>query len=82
MLTIEEMCNRRNFYVPIHPNLRPSDSELRGEITESSTFFSFSDTIQLSLEYMNYLDDQNYFFVVSYIDLTNFKLKYVYSLFI
>lgn len=59
------MCNRRNFYAQVHPSVQPTNPESKGEITESSSFFSFSDTISLSLEYINYLGDQNYFIVVS-----------------
>lgn len=65
-VSAEEMCNRRNFYLHVHPQLRPHSKELKGEISEESNFFSSDDTVNLSLEYMNSLRDDNYFFMVRY----------------
>lgn len=59
------MCNRRTFYSNVHPQQHPENPELRGEITEASDFYTVDDTISLSLEYINFLGDQNYFYVVS-----------------
>lgn len=65
-MLVGEMCNRRNFYVHIQPQLRPHNKELKGEITEESKFFSSDDTINLSLEYMNPLGEDEYYFMVKY----------------
>ncbi|XP_065226670.1 polycomb group protein Psc-like [Planococcus citri] len=64
-LYANEMCNRRKFYSNVHPQQKPDNPELRGEITEASEFITFNDTISLSLEYINFLGDQNYFYVAS-----------------
>lgn len=60
----EEMRNRRNFYVQVNPQQHPACSESKGEITESSNFFSLDDLINLSLEYVNSINDKNLFSVV------------------
>lgn len=59
------MRNRRNFYVQVNPQLHPACSESKGEITESSNFFSTDDLINLSLEYVNSINEKNFFCVVS-----------------
>ena len=81
-LVAEEMRNRRNYYINVHPSLHPVNVEQKGEITETSNFFSSSNTIDFTLEYVNYEKDQQYYYVVNVANVSNFDGPRCFGMFL